>query len=85
MLETTLNEFPRGTEDFVSHSVLKDYIQDTATKHKVDAVTVYDTEVQNVAKVGDKWVVQTATLFVDEAGDQLRDVSTTVCAVATHI
>lgn len=32
LLETTLNPFPPGTLDNVSHSVLKEYIQDTALK-----------------------------------------------------
>lgn len=78
MLETTLNKFPPGTEDFVSHSVLKDYIQDTAAKTNVDAITQYNTDVQNVSKKGDKWALRTATLNVHKDGTQSLNTSTSV-------
>ncbi|KAH6639041.1 dimethylaniline monooxygenase [Boeremia exigua] len=77
LLETTLNKFPPGTEDFVSHSVLKDYIQNTAVKTEVADVTHYNTEVQNVSKVGDKWAVQTTTLQTRDDGSQTRNSTTT--------
>jgi ACS family pantothenate transporter-like MFS transporter len=66
LLETTLNRFPAGTEDFVSHQVLRDYIQDTATKTRVDEITQYDTEVRKVTKTGEKWIVETTTLHTDD-------------------
>ena len=75
LLETTLNKFPQGTEDFVSHSVLKDYIQDTAIKTEVDAITKYNTEVQNVVKTGDKWAVQTAKLHTTDTGALSQEIS----------
>lgn len=73
-----MNKFPPGTEDFVSHSVLKDYIQNTAARTEVDAVTQYNTEVQHVSKTGEKWAVQTATLQTRDGGTQLRNTSTSV-------
>ncbi|KAF1363703.1 FAD/NAD(P)-binding domain-containing protein [Lizonia empirigonia] len=76
LLETTLNKFPPGTEDFVSHSVLKDYIQDTAIKTHVDAITQYNTEVQNVSKEGETWSVRTSTLRTLDKGKQSLDVTT---------
>ena len=76
MLETTLNKFPPGTEDFVSHSVLRDYIQDTAATTAVDAVTQYNTEVQDVSKEGEKWAVRTATLQTSDDGTQSLNTST---------
>ncbi|KAJ4993415.1 putative flavin dependent monooxygenase [Stagonosporopsis vannaccii] len=76
LLETTLNKFPPGTEDFVSHSVLKDYIQTTAARTEVEALTQYNTEVQHVAKTGDKWAVKTATLQTRADGSQSRNSST---------
>lgn len=79
LLETTLNKFPPGTEDFVSHSVLKDYIQDTAARTEVDAVTQYNTEVQNVSKKGEKWTVKTATLQTRENGTLSLNASISVC------
>ena len=78
LLETTLNKFPQGTEDFVSHSVLKEYIQDTAIKTEVDAITKYNTEVQNVVKTGDKWAVRTAKLRTTDTGALSQEISTTV-------
>ena len=72
LLETTLNRFPTGTDDFVSHQVLRDYIQDTAAKTKVDKITQYNTEVKNVAKNGGKWTVETTTLQLAEDGRILR-------------
>jgi hypothetical protein len=68
LLETTLNEFPAGTEDFVSHQVLGDYIQDTAAKTRVDEITQYDTEVRKVTKTGERWIVETTTLHTDDDG-----------------
>jgi cation diffusion facilitator CzcD-associated flavoprotein CzcO len=72
LLETTLNKFPTGTEDFVSHQVLKDYIQDTAAKMKVDEITQYNTEVKDVTKNGEKWTVKTTSLQLAENGETLR-------------
>jgi cation diffusion facilitator CzcD-associated flavoprotein CzcO len=69
LLETTLNRFPAGTEDFVSHQVLRDYIQDTAAKTRVDEITQYDTEVRKVMKIGEKWTVETTTLHTDDNGE----------------
>jgi ACS family pantothenate transporter-like MFS transporter len=79
LLETTLNKFPPGTEDFVSHSVLKDYIQDTASRTDVNAITQYDTEVQDVSKKDEKWAVRTSTLQTKADGTRALKVSTRVC------
>lgn len=83
LLETTLNKFPSGTENFVSHSVLKNYIQDTAAKTAVDAVTQYNTDVQNVTKVGKKWVVQTSSLRSHGDSTGAFDTSTSVSIANT--
>ncbi|KAJ4309458.1 hypothetical protein N0V94_008926 [Neodidymelliopsis sp. IMI 364377] len=76
LLETTLNKFPPGTEDFVPHNVLKDYIQDTAVKTNVDAITRYDTEVQNIQKQDEQWVVKTSRLQRKEDGTQSLETAT---------
>jgi cation diffusion facilitator CzcD-associated flavoprotein CzcO len=78
LLETTLNHFPAGTEDYVSHAVLKDYIQDTAVKSGVNELTQYDTEVRNVSKNGKLWSVDTTTLQSDSCGDLTRKSTSTV-------
>jgi hypothetical protein len=75
LLETTLNQFPPGTEDFVTHKVLCDYIQATAVSTGVDEVTHYDTDVRSVTKTGKSWKVETATLQNDENGLLKRHVS----------
>ncbi|KAF2185107.1 FAD/NAD(P)-binding domain-containing protein [Zopfia rhizophila CBS 207.26] len=62
LLETTLNPFLPGTPDFVSHSVLCSYIQDTALKTGVHECTLYNTEVKNVWKSGSKWLVDYVTV-----------------------
>ena len=62
MLTTTLNPFPVGTEEYVSHSVLKDYIQDTAAKTGVHQITRYDTEVKHLSKIDGQWEVETVAL-----------------------
>jgi ACS family pantothenate transporter-like MFS transporter len=67
LLETTLSPFPPGTPDVVSHSVLKEYIQDTAVKTGVDEITKYDTEVKELSKSGDEWVVESVTLARDSS------------------
>lgn len=85
LLETTLNKFPSGTPDFVSHSVLKDYIQDTAARTEVDAVTRYNTEVQNLTKQGEKWAVRTATLQTHDGGTRYLNTSTSVRIVPVII
>jgi hypothetical protein len=68
LLETTLRRFPPGTEDFVSHDVLKNYIQDVAISTGVHKLTRYDTTVKRVFKNDQKWNVETVTLRVDENG-----------------
>lgn len=78
LLETTLNKFPHGTDDFVSHSVLKDYIQDTAVRTEVDALTKFNTDVQKVVKTGDKWTVQTRTLHTHDSGSVSQEDATSV-------
>ncbi|KAF2206023.1 FAD dependent oxidoreductase [Delitschia confertaspora ATCC 74209] len=72
LLETTLNRFPPGTPDFVSHSVLREYIQEIATKTGVLDVTRFDTEVKNVWKSGSQWLVNAVTLKSDNSGKVSR-------------
>jgi hypothetical protein len=79
LLETTLNTFPPGTGDYVTHDVLKDYIQTTALKTGVDKVIHYDTEVTKVSKSGNSWIVDTATLHTNYFGAITRDSTTSVC------
>ncbi|KAH8731955.1 dimethylaniline monooxygenase [Phaeosphaeriaceae sp. PMI808] len=77
LLETTLNPFPTGTEEFVSHNVLKDYIQDTAIRTGVHEVTRYDTDVSNLSKTENSWIVKTTTLQIDDSGKITRELKST--------
>ncbi|KAF2474659.1 dimethylaniline monooxygenase [Lindgomyces ingoldianus] len=73
LLETTLSPFPSGTPDFVSHQVLKKYIQDTAVKAAVHDVTFYNTNVENVRKSGSKWNLEAVTLTPGPLGRPTRE------------
>lgn len=85
LLATTLNPFPAGTEDYVSHSVLKDYIQETAIKTGVERIIHYDTDVKNLSKANGKWKVETVTLERQPMGNLERKSSTSVCNHALKI
>lgn len=81
MLETTLNKFPPGTEDYVPHRVLADYIQDTAISTGVHDLTQYNTAVRSVSKTGGSWTVETATLQPDTTGVAKWETSTQVSTI----
>jgi cation diffusion facilitator CzcD-associated flavoprotein CzcO len=68
LLEMTINSWKPGTEDIVEHDVLKQYIQDTVTKHDVESFTAYNTRVEQVVQEADGWQVQTSTLDVTASG-----------------
>ncbi|KAL4810683.1 hypothetical protein BDV18DRAFT_155295 [Aspergillus unguis] len=57
LMRVKLNAWPEGTPDFVSHSVLREYIQDTSRKAGVHGVTRYGARVKNVEKVDAVWNV----------------------------
>ncbi|KAJ5239039.1 hypothetical protein N7468_003658 [Penicillium chermesinum] len=71
LLRTTLNGWPDHTPDYVTHNVLKDYIQDTAKKTGVEAHTLYGASVANVYKDGPKWHVAWKSLQEDPQADSL--------------
>jgi cation diffusion facilitator CzcD-associated flavoprotein CzcO len=83
LLETTLNRFPAGTQDYVTHKVLGDYIKDTAISTGVHKVTQYNTNVKNVSKSGETWTVETATLQTDTAGAVELKTSSQVSIILT--
>ena len=65
MMRTTLNAWPKDTQDYVKHTVLRDYIQETSKKTGVEEITAYNTSVESVHKVGDVWHVETITIPSD--------------------
>ena len=61
-MKLKLNSWPPGTEDYVNHRVLNEYIQDTSHKTGVHSKTIYNTRVEKVFKSGSVWNVRTSTL-----------------------
>ncbi|KAL4995061.1 major facilitator superfamily domain-containing protein [Aspergillus recurvatus] len=68
LMRVKLNAWPEGTPDFVSHSVMKEYIQDTSRKTGVDDITIYGARVKNVFKQGDSWQVTWSRLEQQDDG-----------------
>ncbi|GKZ29866.1 hypothetical protein AbraIFM66950_006827 [Aspergillus brasiliensis] len=62
LMRVKLNAWPEGTPEFVSHTVMKEYIQDTSKKAGAESVTIYGARVTRVRKVDRKWDVTWATL-----------------------
>ncbi|KAI1625639.1 FAD dependent oxidoreductase [Exophiala viscosa] len=60
-LQLSLNTWKAGTQAFVRHHVLAEYIQETAVKTGVHEQTLYNTEVRQVSKDGNVWRIQTST------------------------
>ena len=61
-MELTTNKWKEGTEQFVSHNVLAEYIQDTARVTDVEPLIHFNTRVDAVEKVGSQWSVSVSTL-----------------------
>lgn len=84
-LETTLNQFPAGTEDYVTHRVIADYIKSTSISTGVHEITQYDTNVKNVSKKGKSWSVETVALQTDATGLETFRSSTRVSSTTTAV
>jgi hypothetical protein len=84
LLETTLDRFPVGTDEFVSHNVLKDYIQSTAIASGVHELTRYNTEVKTVLKQDKSWIVEAATLHIDDVGVTTRILNSSVRVILPY-
>lgn len=56
-MELSTQKWKPGTEEFVPHHVLAEYIQDTARANGILDVISFDTRVKHVEKRGDKWIV----------------------------
>jgi len=69
LLRMSLNSWRDGTEDIVPHDIVKEYIQTTSSKTGVEAITLYNTRVDSIAKQGHKWQVQTTTLSQDNSSN----------------
>lgn len=67
-MRVKLNAWPEGTPDFVSHSVMKEYIQDTSLKTGVQDITIYGARVKNISKEGGSWEVTWSRLEQEDDG-----------------
>ncbi|KAF7594618.1 hypothetical protein BBP40_008708 [Aspergillus hancockii] len=74
LIRVKLNAWPEGTPDFVSHNVIKDYIQDTSRKARVHDVTIYGARVKDLRKHGDKWEVLWSTVLEHDQSDAVKEV-----------
>lgn len=72
-MRVKLNAWPEGTPEFVSHTVMKEYIQDTSRKAGADGVTIYGARVTSVKKDGHKWHVTWSTLREDGESKSLEE------------
>lgn len=61
-MKLKINSWPAGTDDYVNHRVLNEYIQDTSRRTGVHSSTHYNTRVEKVFKSGKVWKVHTSTL-----------------------
>jgi hypothetical protein len=73
-MRVTLNAWPEGTPDYVSHNVMKEYIQDTSRKTRVEDVTIYGARVKNISKQGEGWNVTWSTLNEEDSGIVEREI-----------
>lgn len=71
LMKTSLQDWPEGTEDYVTQKVLEEYIQALSNDHGVTAITQYHTRVEEVRKQGSEWVLRTTTLQKSSAGAHL--------------
>ncbi|KAF1986877.1 pantothenate transporter [Aulographum hederae CBS 113979] len=55
LMRTKLRPWPPGTEDFVPHHVLRDYIQDLSRQTGVEDITLYGSRVTQLQKTGGSW------------------------------
>ena len=63
-MKTSLAEWPAGLEEFVSQKYLEDYIQTIAEIHGVNAAAKFNTRVEDVRKIGDRWRICTTTFNI---------------------
>ena len=71
LLALTLNSWKPGTDDFVNHAVLNEYIQETSHKTGVHERTLYRTRVEHISKDGSIWRVHTSTATKSEGLEHL--------------
>lgn len=82
-MELRASKWKPGTEDFVNHSMLATYIQDTAREGDIEPLIKFGTRVDAVEKTGSKWQVSNSKL-VSEDGVTHPVTSAQVRSPTTH-
>jgi hypothetical protein len=75
LMRTSLGAWPEGTQDFVNHQILEEYIISLCRSSGVSLVTQYNTRVEEVKKIGTTWAVRTLSLTRDSTFGRRRLVS----------
>ena len=57
-MEMYCQNWKPGTQDFVPHHVLGDYLQDAASENLIMDVVELNTRVNHIQKVGTQWEIQ---------------------------
>lgn len=84
-MRVKLNAWPEGTPEFVSHTVMQAYIQDTAEKAGVHDVTIYGARVKNIAKERESWSVVWSSLRDRDTGGVEEVEHVEVCSECLHL
>ena len=63
LMKLKVNSWKPDTPSIVNHSVLKEYIHDTAFKLGVSSSTLYDTRGELIMNVGNRWLVESSTIL----------------------
>ena len=73
LMASVLDDWPEGTEPFVSQRYLEEYIQTLAANHGVNAITRFRTRVDDVRKTaeGTKWEIRSVTLEKGESSTRI--------------
>lgn len=72
-MEMSCQAWKPGTEEFVPHYVLGDYIEEAARSNGVLACIQFDSRVDRVEKIGKSWEVDVSSL---ERGNRVGQIST---------
>ncbi|GIZ39400.1 hypothetical protein CKM354_000278500 [Cercospora kikuchii] len=83
-MELSTQKWKPGTEEFVPHHVLAEYIQDTARANGILDVISFDTRVKHVEKRGDKWIVDLDQVVGDRTISSTKDFDSVVVAAGHY-
>lgn len=82
-MEMTRQAWKEGTEEFVPHHVLADYIQDAAESNDITGCISFNTRVNQIQKVGPSWEVDVARLS-GQGDNTCIENAVEVCSLAEH-